>query len=110
MLSEIREWNYPLSSVLENMIARNIPKNIEIKNEITLVDEKPKYEKIAIVKKEIHRRVAYVIKLGIYDEYGIAHYNYNEAANIKDHKTCYDLKLLQKKLQLINNDITNYSN
>ena len=109
MISKIREWNYPYASVLENMIARNIPKNSEIKNEITIIDEKPKYQKIEIIKKEIHKRVGYAIKLGIYEDYGIAHYSYNEAANIKDHKTCNDLRLLTKKLNLINNDISNYT-
>lgn len=109
MMSEIREWNYPYASVLENMIARNIPKNIKIKNELILIDDKPKYQKIEIIKKDIHRRVGYAIKLGIYNEYAIAHYNYNEAANIKDHKTCNDLKLLTKKLNIINDDINNYA-
>jgi superfamily II DNA or RNA helicase len=109
MIAKIREWNYPYASVLENMIARNIPKNIEIKNEIIVTEEKPKYEKIEIIKKEIHKRVGYAIRLGVYEEYGIAHYNYNEAANIKDHKTCNDLRLLTKKLNLINNDISNYA-
>jgi type I site-specific restriction endonuclease len=108
MIAKIREWNYPYASVLENMIARNIPKNIEIKNEIIVTEEKPKYEKIEIIKKEIHKRVGYAIRLGVYEEYGIAHYNYNEAANIKDHKTCNDLRLLTKKLNIINNDISNY--
>jgi len=107
MIEKISEWNYPYASVLENMIARNIPENIEIKNEIIVIEEKPKYEKIEIIKKEIHKRVGYAIRLGIYEDYGIAHYKYNEAANIKDHKTCADLRLLNKKLQIINNDINN---
>jgi hypothetical protein len=98
-----------MASVLENMIARNIPKNIIIKNEIIVTEEKPKYQKIDSIKKLIHKRVGYAIRLGVYDEYGIAHYNYNEAANIKDHKTCNDLRLLTKKLNIINNDISNYA-
>ena len=58
-------------------------------------------------RQEIHKRVGYAIKLGIYEDYGIAHYKYNEAANIKDHNTCNNLALFNKKLQIINNDINN---
>jgi superfamily II DNA or RNA helicase len=106
----LKEKNYPMASVYENMIARNIPKNNDsVKNEIILTEEKPKYQKIDSIKKLIHKRVGYAIRLGVYDEYGIAHYNYNEAANIKDHKTCNDLRLLTKKLNLINDDINNYA-
>jgi hypothetical protein len=86
------------------MIARNIQKDEPINGKL---DEIPKYEKIKILKKEIHKRVGYAIKIGIYEDYGIAHYKYNEAANIKDHKTCADLRLLTKKLQIINDDINN---
>jgi superfamily II DNA or RNA helicase len=109
-LKTVRELHYPSANTFENMIARHIPRNINNENIATnFIEEKPKYEKIEIIKKEIHKRVGYAIKLGVYDEYGIAHYNYNEAANIKDHKTCNDLRLLTKKLNLINDDINNYA-
>lgn len=106
-LKEVKNWNYPLASIFENMIARNIEKNKTA--ETTVIDELPKYEKIKLLKSEIHKRVGYAIRLGIYSEYGIAHYNYNEASNIKDHKTCNDLRLLNKKLNIINDDINNHA-
>ena len=109
-LKTVRELHYPSANTFENMIARHIPRNIiDDSIKTNFIEEKPKYEKIEIIKKEIHKRVGYAIKLGVYDEYGIAHYNYNEAANIKDHKTCNDLRLLTKKLNLINDDINNYA-
>jgi superfamily II DNA or RNA helicase len=110
MISKIREWYYPYASILENMIARNIPKNniIDNNNE-TVVDELPKYKKIELIKSNIHKRVGYAIRIGIYTDHKTAHYKYNEAANIKDHKTCMDLRLLNKKLQIINDDISNYT-
>lgn len=109
-LKTVRELHYPSANTFENMIARHIPRNIINENITTnFIAEKPKYEKIEIIKKEIHKRVGYAIKLGVYNEYAIAHYNYNEAANIKDHKTCNDLRLLTKKLNIINDDINNYA-
>jgi len=103
-LNQVKDLNYALASIFENMIARNLQKDETINNRI---DEIPKYEQIKILKKEIHKRVGYAIKLGIFEDYGIAHYKYNEAANIKDHNTCNNLTLFNKKLQLINNDINN---
>ena len=106
MISKIRDWYYPYAAVLENMIARNIPKT---ENNNVVIDEIPKYEKIKILKKEIHKKVAHAVNLGIYTEYATAHYNYNEAANIKDHNSCSDLRLLNKKLNIIKDDINNYT-
>jgi hypothetical protein len=96
-----------MASILENMIARNIQKDEPQEN--NKVDEIPKYEKVKLIKKEVHKRVGYAIRLGIFTEYQNAHYKYNEAANIKDHKTCMDLRLLNKKLQIINDDISNFT-
>lgn len=105
-LNQVKDLNYALASIFENMIARNIQKDETINNRIV---EIPKYEQIKILKKLIHKRVAYAIKLEIYEDYGIAHYKYNEAANIKDHNTCNNLALFNKKLQIINNDINNFT-
>lgn len=105
-LNQVKDLNYALASIFENMIARNIQKDETINNRI---DEIPKYEQIKILKKLIHKRVAHAIKLEIYEDYGIAHYKYNEAANIKDHNTCNNLALFNKKLQIINNDINNFT-
>jgi superfamily II DNA or RNA helicase len=105
MINFLKDKNYPMASILENMIARNIQK--EELRENNKLDEIPKYEKVKLIKKEVHKRVGYVIRLGIYIDYGTAHYKYNEAANIKDHKTCQDLRLLTKKLQIINDDVNN---
>ena len=107
MINFLKDKNYPMASILENMIARNIQKDEPQEN--NKVDEIPKYEKVKLIKKEIHKRVGYAIRLGIYTEYQNAHYKYNEAANIKDHKTCMDLRLLNKKLQIINDDISNFT-
>lgn len=107
-LNQVKNWNYPLASIFENMIARNIEKEDNTNNNV--VTEKPKYEKIKLIKSEIHKRVCYAVRLGIYNEYGNAHYEYNEASNIKDHKTCNDLRLLQKKLNIINDDISAHIN
>jgi hypothetical protein len=95
MINFLKDKNYPMASILENMIARNIQKDEPQGN--NKLDEIPKYEKVRLIKKEVHKRIGYAIRLGIYTEYQNAHYKYNEAANIKDQKTCMDLRLLNKK-------------
>lgn len=96
------------STVIENLFAKR-SKIIDISKQEPVVEELPKYEQLNIIKSKIHKAIGRVVHLGLFEKHNLAHYYYNEASGIRDHVTCNDLRLFNKKLTLITNDIDNHT-